>query len=81
MADKTEPDPQPTGGEPNAGDPPDAEQAFWDKLDKRIDAGIGRAIGEWKKAQPTGTSRTGGGRTSLPSILADLVFGPPKGDG
>jgi hypothetical protein len=55
-------------------DPPandDPEAGFWAKLDERIDAGISRGI---EKHVKPGTSRNGG-RTTLPGVLADLMFG------
>lgn len=68
--------------EPGKQDPPkdpddETEKAFWSKLgkliDDRVDAGIGRAI---EKYRVTGSSRNGG-RTTLPGIMADLMFGKP----
>ena len=81
---ETQQDPNPQEPKNDAGtggDGGDPEAQFWAKLDKRLEEGIDRALSKRDKArQQPGTSRNGG-RTSLPSILADLVFGPPKGDG
>lgn len=65
------------GGDGDGGDP---TRAYWAEFDKRVAAGIERgvesALGKLKKSQPVGTSRSG--RHSLPAILSDIVFGPPK---
>lgn len=53
-----------------------AEATFWAKLDERIDAAIDRGV--QKYARP-GTSRNGG-RTTLPGILANIMFGPEKSE-
>lgn len=60
------------------GDGNPEEEAFWKKFDERIDSGIKRNIDAYRKNAPTGTSRTG--RTTLPGILANLVFGPAPKD-
>jgi hypothetical protein len=54
------------------------EDGFWKKLsdtiDERIDAGIDRGL---KKYRPTGSQRTEG-RTTIPGVIADIVFGKQK---
>lgn len=51
----------------------DVEAKFWTKLDQRIDAAIDRGV--QKYARPAG-QRTG--RTTLPGMLANFMFGPEK---
>ena len=77
MAESQNQDPQQgnSGGEGNG---PDPEESFWKKLDERIDEGIKRNVESYRKNARSGTSRTG--RTTLPGILADLVFGPAAKD-
>lgn len=53
------------------------EEEFWNKFDKRLDSWFDRKVGELRRNPPTGTSR-GPKRTTLPSIVADLFFGPEK---
>lgn len=65
-----------SGGDGNSGENP--EESFWKKFDERIDAAIDRKVADYRKKAGTGTSRTG--RTTLPGILADLVFGPASKD-
>jgi len=62
------------GGE--GGEDEGAEKAFWAKMDGRIDAGIDRALGRYKV---TGQSRNGG-RTTVPGMLADIMFGKQKAE-
>lgn len=79
MADKPKDDDK----NPPSGDPPkddgDPEAAFWDKLDQHISASVTSAV-ETKlkemlpKKDPSG--QRGKGRTTLPSIVADLMGGP-----
>lgn len=72
MAETTDPAPQ--------GDPPKDEgaNAFWGEHEKRT-RGILDAWFEDKKKEfrEQGTSRTGG-RTTLPKIIAEMMFGPEK---
>lgn len=70
----------PEGDKPEAGDatPDQDEQGYWKKMssliDDRISAGIDKKI---EDIRGTRTQRTGG-RTTLPKIVADFVFGPDK---
>lgn len=56
----------------------DDESKFWEKMgsliDERVDAGIARTIDKYKV---TGSSRNGG-RTTLPEIMANVIFGKAK---
>jgi hypothetical protein len=73
--DKTEPQADPPDSNTGEGD---KEAAFWKRLDERIDEGIERGV---KKFVRPGNSRNGGqGSTSLPGVLADLIFGKSKAD-
>lgn len=74
------PDPQPQPTEPSSppSTEPSPEDAFWDKLDARLDAFVDRKIKSFRDKNPTSTSRGGAGRTTLPSILADVIFGKAK---
>lgn len=70
--------------EPAKTDPPadpgpeDQEKAYWDKFgaefDNRLNAWFDKKREEFRGPS---TSRSGG-RTTLPGILADLIFGPEK---
>lgn len=60
---------QTQGGE---GESDDQEKSFWEKFDARIDAAVERNL---KRHAVTGSSRTG--RTTLPAIFADIMFGKP----
>lgn len=71
------PNPDPSQGDKSGGDP-NPEESFWKKFDERIDAAIDRKVDAYRKKAGTGNSRTG--RTTLPGILADLVFGPASKD-
>lgn len=70
MAENTDPktDPADDGGA-------EAEKHFWEEHKSRTRAVLDEWFEEKRKAA---TSRTSGGRTTLPKILADLVFGPEK---
>lgn len=78
MADKT-PEPNKDGGEGTPeGSEPDQAEAFWGEHKTRT-RGI---LDEWfedkkKELREMGTSRTGG-RTTLPGLLANIMFGPEK---
>ena len=76
MADNQDPPKNNDGG--NSGTDPNPEESFWKKFDERIDAAIDRKVADYRKKAGTGTSRSG--RTTLPGILADLVFGPAPKD-
>lgn len=77
-------DPQPSEGQnqnppnqnPPAPEPSPDEVKFWDKLSKTVDEAIEKKI---EKYRGTGNSRTGG-RTTLPDMIANLMFGPAKKD-
>lgn len=64
---------EPVKTEPPSGE--DAEKHFWAEHEKRTTD----ILDKWFDAKvKTASSRTGGGRATLPKILADLVFGPEK---
>lgn len=64
----------------DAPDTDETEQKYWDKLgkliDERIDAGITRSVDKYTKS---GQSRNGG-RTTIPEIIAGIMWGPTKKD-
>jgi hypothetical protein len=49
------------------------EAKFWNTFEAKMDSWFERKI---EKYRGTATSRTG--RTTLPEIMANMVFGPPK---
>lgn len=53
-----------------------AAEAFFKRIDERLDAAIDRGVKRHlsRQKQTTGTARTG--RTTLPGILAELMGGP-----
>ena len=69
-ADKTNPDPATETPEP---DPKAAEEAYWGTFETKLDAWFEKKKGELMAGR---TSRTG--RPTLPSVIADLFFGPEK---
>lgn len=78
MPDKTDP---PT--DQGTDDAKKREDEFWGKLDTHLDSWLERKTKEAndQRARETpsqGTSRTGAKRVTLPSLIADIVFGPPK---
>jgi len=71
MADDKKPDTQ------DAPEPTDAEKAeasYWEKFDQKVNQIIDARIETVRQA---GTTR-GQGRTTLPGMLANFVFGPEK---
>lgn len=73
MADKNPPanDQQ---QDPPAEETPAEEKAFWDKLDEKIQTGVGAAIeSKLKEFRESSNSRTG--RSTLPGFVADFMFG------
>lgn len=69
--DQPQQDPPETGND-------DPEAGYWDKLSKLIDDRISHGIDK-KIADIRGTSQQRGtGRTTVPRIIADFVFGPEK---
>jgi hypothetical protein len=65
---QTEPPAEPSG---------EAEEAaFWTRLDERIEAGVNKVIDD--RIKTAGSSSRNGGRTTLPKIMADLLFPPGK---
>jgi hypothetical protein len=73
-ATKTDPkeDPEKTEGDP--------EKGFWDKLGSLIDERVEKAFDrEHEKRGTVGNSRNDG-RTTLPGLIADLMYGKPKKD-
>lgn len=64
-------------GKPDEGAQDDArEAAYWDKFENRLDGWFDAKV---KKLRENGTGRTAR-RTTLPSIMADLIFGPETKD-
>lgn len=69
-------DPKPTdppADPPKEPTPEEAENAFWDKFENRLDGWFDKKVEKYRSTSPTRM-----GRTTLPGILADIVFGPPK---
>lgn len=58
--------------------PDDSEKAFWEKFTANLDAWWDNKMKTYRESKPAGTSRTGGKRATLPDVIADFVFGPPK---
>jgi hypothetical protein len=61
----------------------DAEKAFWEKFTGTMDSWWDNKMKSYQDQRPpntTGTSRTGGKRTTLPGLIADMVFGPEKSE-
>lgn len=57
-------------------DPPadDAEASFWAKFDEKLNAGIGAAIDKkLSEFRENSNSRTG--RSTVPGLIADFMFG------
>jgi hypothetical protein len=79
MADPTPtpPNPEPTSNP----EPAQTEEAFWKKLDERVKANLDSFYKDkLKDFQKNSSSRTGQGRTTLPGIIANIMFGPEKKD-
>jgi hypothetical protein len=49
------------------------EEIFWTKFENRLDGWFDKKVTKYRE---TATSRTG--RTTLPGIMANLIFGPEK---
>jgi hypothetical protein len=70
-------DPQSQNQPPSNDDP---EKGFWDKLEKTVERVVGAEVDKRIKTvreSATGDKR-GNGRTTLPKVLADFIFGPEK---
>ena len=67
-----EPTPAPPKPEPTA---EEQEAAYWTRFEEKLDNWFDKRV---EKMRATASSRTG--RTNLPGILSDLVFGPVKKD-
>jgi hypothetical protein len=68
------PDPKPT--DPPTPDPTEDDQReakFWETLDGHIDGRLDAMIERHRKTSPART-----GRTTLPTLFADMIFGAPK---
>lgn len=71
---------------PETPQPDEAEKAFWEKFTGTLDSWWDAKMktvepppAPPKDAPPEpGKSRTGGKRLTLPDLIADMVFGPPK---
>lgn len=74
MADNQDPSKQ-NQDPPAEPTPEEAEKKYWDTFESRLDGWFDKKIDGYRKQ---GTSRTGAGRATLPKILADMIFGPPK---
>jgi hypothetical protein len=59
--------------EPPEPTPEQAEAKYWETFESKLDGWFDRKI---EKYRSTSTSRTG--RTTLPAIFADMIFGPKK---
>jgi hypothetical protein len=66
-------DPTPPADPPKERTPEEVEAAYWEKLTGHLDSWFDAKVEKYR-----GTSPTRMGRTTLPGILADIVFGPPK---
>jgi len=62
-----------TPAPPSEPTPEQIEDKFWEKFEGHLDTWFDRKV---EKYRTTSSSRTG--RTTLPTIMADLIFGPPK---
>ncbi len=69
---ETDPKNSPPEGAPE-GAPEDAEKAYWAKFEGVMDTWFDKKV---KTLRETSSSRQG--RTTLPKVLADIVFGPEK---
>lgn len=72
MPDKQDPTP-PTPPEPPEPTPEQLEAAFMDRLFGRMDTWFDEKIKSYR-----GTAGGRMGRTTLPEIVANAIFGPPK---
>lgn len=70
MPDPTPPTPPEPPKEPTA---EELEAKFWTTFESKMDGWFDRKV---EKYRGTATSRTG--RTTLPEIMANMIFGPPK---
>lgn len=59
-------------------EPSDEEKAYWEKFSGVLDSWWDNKIKTYREERPTGTSRTGNKRVTLPGLIADIVFGPEK---
>lgn len=70
MPDNQDPKTQDPPKEPT---PEEAEEAFWSKFDARLNNWFDNKVKEYR-----GTSAARTGRSTLPGIMADIVFGAKK---
>ena len=63
---KTDPTPEPTEDE--------REAKFWTTLDEHIDGRLNAMIEKHRTTSGTRSS----GRTTIPGLFADMIFGPAK---
>lgn len=80
MPETTDPQAEPNPTESPEGDPAAAEAAYWEKMgklmDERISGTIDKKLKEFFKGREG--SRSEKGRTTIPSLLADFMYGPTK---
>jgi hypothetical protein len=67
--------PPPPETPPESQTPEQVEAAFWTKFESNLDTWFEKKIEKYRTTSP---SRTG--RTTLPSIIAGMVFGNEKKD-
>ena len=53
--------------------PEEVETAYWNKMTEHLDKWFDAKVEKYRSTSPTRM-----GRTTLPGILADIVFGPEK---
>lgn len=68
------PTPEPQSQDPTPVNPEDAEKAYWEKFEGKLDTWFDKKI---EKYRTTGTARMG--KTTLPEIVANFVFGKQEG--
>lgn len=79
MPETTEPQTPETPESPEP-DAAAAEAAYWKKMGETIDASVTKVVDEKLKSFLKGRegSRSEKGRTTIPGLLADFMYGPTK---
>lgn len=67
------PDPKTDPPTPTEPTQDDQEEAFWTKFEGKMDSWFDKKVEKYR-----GTSTTRTGRTTLPGIMANMIFGPDK---
>lgn len=60
--------------EPKEPTPEEQEEAFWSKFETRLDGWFDKKVEKYR----TNATTRGTGRSTLPGIMANLIFGPEK---